>query len=1471
MTQAPYLQQEGNLKENQRTSKTINGKKFIKIAADSLLNETGFSFGKLFYEGELRVFIHSENNNTKDFQTSLYVQAKDISPSQVLSVETEYEIPLTRPSIEGTVSLQAGDNTVGIRDAIVKVSFDREDVLYNIPNTPLITPPTQISTGGALSQDQSPIYQISSTESNLIGQSTAYTPEGLAFPMQMSSSTETGNLSLSPAVNISEFESPFAQISPEIINLFRPNPDDYGRHTARTDSKGHYFVGDLPELKDGAQYTVEVVSVPSQYENMEISPANGTQSISVNKGRVEIADFIIEAEAVPLTGRVVDINGKGLGNAKLYFNGGKTFFESDEKGYFQTSFSPGTHVLNIEKRGYSNKKGNVVIYGNKKPEAKKPLIEEVQSTSNTESTGFMSTSNFQVVNGSLVNGQISSPAFPISSTVVDHIVNKPEFDIKENEYIGEIGYLKEKRAKVKFIVKDADNASKVLKNTTISLFDQSHKTDTNGEWIYEGLGGNAEVTLFPDDGSPYIPIIHAVDLGESDDLITVILTMEEGVRLYGKVTSNLQNLDSANVTVEGNDLFVALTVNGQYELYVPRGEQRIRAAKQGYMVKKEYHTFVKGTDVELNFELEDGGGRNIAQLLGFDIELEQKTSIGNNQEKWSGKFVHLKPYLSVFKSVGNLSLSFSDIKVSFDENGNAIPEGDKITVAETQLPVDLFNFLPVSFKNGGEPIVVRKNSNGWGSISGQMEFDIDRLLGDYDLKFVRRYYPKIVAQLRGHGTPGDIEFFLGEGASGLPGIGEANTQAILGAATLIPGVQDAYNEVGQYVVDLDELKFRLAPQGTEPLKFELYGFELNIDAANTIVSPQGITLEGNLITPEFGIIKSMDIPLNTVKFNTFLRLTEFDVPEEYLPTLEIGDWKAALTRVNISENGLKLNGNMEFQLPYSEKTLMTMTDLKVSPDGIFGGKFKISGGRLDIFGAADLKNRLEDFSFSQIGSSGIYALTGSAELMLKKLFEERFELDRFMVQTNGVFDIQIPYDYSTDLFNVASFNMNAIRVENPQVGMPYIELLGDIRSNVSLLTFNASNFKLVATQSGSAELVVESIGARINTSILNSSLNLSIVQTGSRKGFSGNGSLTIPSTSIGGEVGFYMFKNSNGSVELGANFKAGVPIPIGVVTINEVGGGFEYSSAGNKFLVNITGAISITGLDAVVELKPISLTVESGPVISGTTGVEVAELTLASASIVLNFPLKNFIITVDSKLEPIKGVAKADIEGLLRISWDNNPYAFLGVNAKINVVNLLNAEGTYVIAVNIRNPKTDTKFSRYFASMPTEYATNKFSGLYSNAQTYFGKKKKWDISIASLTVIFNMVTQAGLILNFQENKYLLSLNGSLAGTVKVGVFWDVIDFGAKYGSCYSLLGSYTPAKGWYVGGDASVSLELYAGSGASRLSCNDYNVMPPAAKVCFGAHASINYQQKGAGSGLSVSGGAGAKGAKCSTSPRVTY
>src|SRR5690606_18541369 len=142
--------------------------------------------------------------------------------------------------------------------------------------------------------------------------------------------------------------------------------------------------------------------------------------------------------------------------------------------------------------------------------------------------------------------------------------------------LGDVGPLLPRVGKVRFTVVDGGTNQPVA-GAQIQLFDTTQVADNQGQWLYEGFGGRATVTVTPPGGGGYVPLQLAIDILETGEVTEITLQLEKGIRVYGRVTSGSQPVAGAGIRVEGRDyLSTTSGADGAYELYVSAGEQVLR-------------------------------------------------------------------------------------------------------------------------------------------------------------------------------------------------------------------------------------------------------------------------------------------------------------------------------------------------------------------------------------------------------------------------------------------------------------------------------------------------------------------------------------------------------------------------------------------------------------------------------------------------------------------------------------------------------------------------------------------------------------------------------------------------------------------------------------------------------------------------------------------------------------------------------
>lgn len=1462
----PYLAQEGGLSSQQRTEVVLNGQTYITVASDSIgssdnqVSTYDFTFAQLFYTGKLRIAFEAINPiiNPKEADFRL-VDAK-LAATQILLAQPSFTATLVQPAVSGQVILKAGENLVPVAGAVLSVTYQEEDKIPVSINS--ITTAALLQTQTAEVKGLSALLvgantgviktsDINQSGSNVNRLSSAVAVQGIAQPMQVNTSINSNlvaeGVAYTQPLNLSDEHKSEAALRQK-----------YGQYTVKTDSTGQYYIGNLPLLKAGASYTVKLISVPSTYKDLEVAPGMEQQFVA-GKGITETRSFTISPEVFNIVGRVIDAQKQGIPYARAHFKGSSNYFETGAGGVFQTSYYRGKHTLIIEKEGFLPLEIKVDLVDTPAlafdPNIGKDkiilvtVVQPGQEVMNMNSSGgwVQSVQNTATVHNAISAGATFSPAMfgnaagvapsiqgglqgirrsgPVD--LVDHVAlpaqlqlnqgfqtqinrayrnNLFTFSGTDTKDLGDVGPMLPRVGKVRFTVVNKESGV-AIPDAEIELFDSLQYTDNNGVWLYEGFGGTATVNVKAPEGSDRVPVQKTIRIDETGKITEVKIELEQGVRVYGMVRSGSTNLVEAVITVEGRDYLRSTTdAAGNYEIYLPTGEFELRAAKSGYFTKKESRQMLAGQAQQLDFVLEDGGGRNISTLLGFEIELDKTVKEGNT-EKWTGRFVNLRGIAPLFDKGTAISLPFSNINVTFDGQGNALPQNNEVLTDLSTLSLKAFGFLPLLLQ-GDQRIKVTADGQGQGRIAGKLQIDVAKIQGS-----------------RGFTLPTDQPIYVA--------MQEATSNLDVEVFNSLSGASS-------------NIRLRLASLGTTEVSASLYGFSLQLELDKSFIGTDGVQLVGEINTPALGPVSAAKIRIEEFRLSKELKIQSLRVQQENLPSITIGSWKAEMTALLFNENGFKIGGKLTFSVPQSGSSVIDFANLALGKDALYGGEFSFPGEGISLYKIAQLSTGNKPLGFGRVGNTQVYYLAGSANMKFGKLFTKAFSIPSFQVQTDGRFMIEAPINQSAEL-GFATFKLASLTLSTLAGQAPYIAVQGEFSANFPGLKFEMSSIRFSVNTAGQVGFSVGVIGGELSVSVLKVGVKVGLHE----HGFEGAGKLAIPGTPINAEMSFHYYK-VDGAVDIGATFAAGVSIPIGIVEITRVSGGFSYNTGTKKFMVTIGGGATISGMRALVELNPISLTVESGPIITGHVGVVVGTtFKLVDAYVTLNFRDKFFAITVVSDIEPIKGVASARLNGLLKIKWDpNESYVFLGANMDINVLGIFHNYGEFALGVNIENPKNrGDEIAGYFRHLTGDMynGSSTFSGVYLHSMTEVGlpkdKAKGIGGSVFGVKGWFHTTSDVMLLLNFAENDYRFRI----AGMVSAGGEGCFIGFcvGGEFFTCYALMGGYSDAEGWMLAGKVGGYLEIQIGK---RADCNSVEfcawVIPCGGRVCLGGHASISISSR---------------------------
>jgi TANFOR domain-containing protein len=1510
-----YLYQEGNIPYDAKHGIVIGGRNMVEVAVDSVKMGIGggtLKFGDLFYGGRLSVVVDSHNQRYNGKTTDLQANDLHLADNLILNIGADYRLTATPAYVFGEVRMALPTGFVPVSGAIVKFEYNTADLANSGP--PAAASVSNDWLAKELANATAPIT-LNSPGLKSFGLGFISRPLILSSPVSQPSRPITSvargitTLAAAPAAPrtvLNEMSRHPIEVASSVLSkydetsLMKVLTTDYGPYSAKTDSLGRFRMPGLPQLKPDANFRVRLIKVSSEFQDLQVTPDTVQTFQALALGSNKEVIFSIKPDIVSVVGRVVASTKQAIPNARLHFLNSTVYFNSGEDGVFQTSYYQGNHKLVIEKEGYLPQTMDVIIPAAPKANTntgQTPLV-YVLGNSSIEDTKIISPSNPAnfVLKANQLNANIfttntiqasvsrgfsfntmmfgfagskvpvqTSPVIPnirpvvltnpgtnigaspirgvltnmpvVTAPVTDQaIINNPQMrataiqfaDLYSKDFhnnplvqsavrtldLGDCGNLVRRTGKVRFKVLGPDNA--LVANATIALFDTSHVAQ-NGEWFYEGFGGSTKISVLPPNGSPLVAIERTVTINEDGTEHTEIINLEKGTVVTGVVTAAGHKVSAANVVVEDLPYLNTVTgADGRYQIILPSGNFNLKASKSGFLSSVK-NQIIAAAPLTVDFTLGDGGGKNISQLLGFPVALDKMTPAGANTFLVSGTFNNLTPLFSVFSSRDKIALSFSNIKVSFDAANNPIPEGNKVQTDAIQIPLKLFNFLPVVLK-AGDAIVVTGTTKGKGEIKGRLELDTSSIPGSQGYQLAKDVIPQL-----------------------LPDNASAPEFAVFSSG----GVPSA----------LTKLKFVGRDAGMTDWEAEVYGFKAKLAFADSYVDQQGIHLKGLVSTPDLGVIKTISLKIEDFVLSPQLHISKLKVVATDLPELSIGSWKASLASLVFTEDGFNFGGSITIQIPKSTPSTVAFSDLRVGRDVLYGGSFNIPETGLNLLDIVKLMPGSQALSFGKAAGSSAYKLSGSGKIKFDKFITKEINLPVFEVQTDGRFMIDAPTDFAAD-FSFAKFKVQSIQF-NTTDQMPFIGVLGEFTVDVPMIKFTAGDIRFKAKAGGGIDASVSKLGATIDIPVMKSDIQVGIKDNG----FDGGGSLSIPGTPINASVGFHYYKVSGG-IDLGANFTAGTVIPVGVITIERVGGGFNYNSAEKKFKIDINGGVSFSGTGTLVKLDPIGLSVESGPVIKGYANIQVANyLNLAHADLVLDVPNQYFTVAITSDIEPIKGLARAHIQGDLVVSGKSTDrYMFMGCGMNLSLLGLINARADYALAIGLKNPRTRTdRLSYYFANAKPEYINTEFTGVYLNSTASIGipqeKAIGFDVYIAKASVWFYTESKSTLLLNFAENSYLLGLSGRYGGGAKACAIGLCVSAGFE--ACYDIRGGRNDAEGWFISGSAGGRVDFSIG-GCSP-SCNSIDTcweLPPAgAKVCATANIDLGYsQRKGLDFGIHIGG-----------------
>lgn len=945
------------------------------------------------------------------------------------------------------------------------------------------------------------------------------------------------------------------------------------------------------------------------------------------------------------------------------------------------------------------------------------LSQDYVATAGHWAEEVMNTSTFQQSStpfnpeSSGYSGDVESQ-FGLSSSQTQSIVNSNNLDLQPDEFdavtvyfgdlmgedgtpggIEDIGAIVMNRSVGRLLVTVEDeNGGEPIANAAVSIGAASGplgSTDEDGTiYFNEAPGGTVPLRVVADSETNYVPLATEVTVTDNGDTTRVTLSMEMGARVSGEVFANDEYLEGATVRVVGReDIYATTDEDGKYTLPgVPAGEWELRASKSGYVSATDFDDFNAGDSMTIHFELSDAGF-SISSLLGFEIEVDN-VSISSDTTI-SGAFVAIQSN-ALFEIDEDLRLPFYDIKV-FEQNGEIYPVESEVLTDVSQIDATIFNFLFVKVNNP-DGLVVRPRSNFSSNsfIAGQVEID----------------YASTYTSATGWNWPDIADQYLTiPNIDALPdGIGENQLVAITSNGSF------PYPDLN--TTDF-EFTFGSAGRG-----FELFGFDLELSLAETVLRNDGIHTGGSIQLNDIPLLDEAALNLEELWIGVDGAVREATFGFEPSPQLTLAGWGLELNSGSLTEAGIMLGGAMLLSIPGSDVGQIAFSKLGISGAQLHGGQFTFPVDGIDIFGIASLQTLPgKDITFGKVQGDNIYYVTGSAVVGLPVLIEQELEFKEFLIRTDGQFSANIAANFEADFYGLADISISGVSFQNT----PSPEIRIDGRFGLHAIPFITAQAGGLTYTPGSVSVDEIELGFEI-AGVAEANVGIQFMDEDDQSGFAGMGTLAIHSTPINVSVGFEYMRRPQG-IMFGAEFETGIPpIPIGAFAIDNIGGGFTYSQAESEYSVSINGRVSIGGIGSALSLDPLAVTVASGPVITGSADLTLMAESVANANLTIDFPNSLFDVEAELAFEALEDVdLNVDRRARIVVSGaEGDTYWMAGASMEANMASLFNGNANLLAAWNL-NIGARPEYSQYTSFVEDQYIHNGLvTGVYLNAAVEFG-------------------------------------------------------------------------------------------------------------------------------------------------------
>jgi hypothetical protein len=934
---------------------------------------------------------------------------------------------------------------------------------------------------------------------------------------------------------------------------------------------------------------------------------------------------------------------------------------------------------------------------------------------------------------------------------------------------------------------EAESDGSPVSGATVTVGESgpSGETDDQGNIYFgEAPGGTVRISVKAPLTTNYVPALSEVTIADNGEVTSVTISLEMGGRAAGTVTANGNPVEGASIRLDGmEEISTTSASDGSYTLAgIPTGEWTLKSGASGYVGESKTATFGEDDAQTIDFSLQDSGF-NIAELLGFEIEVDELQV--NSDTTITGAFVSVASN-DLLKVKDDLRIPFSNVRV-YEENGTLKPVGGEVQTDLSELDAKLFDFLHVDIKSqNGLMVKQRLLPSNVGFIAGKVEVD----------------YETTFTSATGWEWPNAADPFVQLPNTGdLPeGVGEEELVVITSDGSFpFPSLNQ--NDF--------ELRFASASE-----TLQLYGFDLALNLNESVLKNDGLHMSGDVTLSNIPLLDQAGIALQSLWIGIDGTVREAALDLDPQPELDLSIWSMQLASGTLSENGFSLGGAVEVEIPGSDATGISFSDLTIAPDQIFGGQFSLPSAGIDIFNLVSMQTMPgTDISFGKIQDENVYYVRGSGKLGLPSLVDDNLEFRDFLIRTDGEFSASIESDFEVDFHGLADLAINGVEFETEDTPSIYV----DGQFGLYAIPFISAQAGGITYEAG-GNVSVDDIDLDFEIgSIGEVGVGIGFVDNANFSGFEGSGNINITGTPIKGGIDFIYQQQRSGGITFGADFQAGIPpIPVGTLSITDIGGGFEFNTSNDNFRVTVRGGvIAAPGTDALIELNPIEVNVLSGPVITGSAALKVMTQQIADADLTIDFPNSLFDVEARVGFEKLNDV-NIDLTGKSRLvvsGAQNDTYWMVGAFYNAELFDLFDANANILAAWNL-DVNAHPEYSEYTNFVSSDYMTGgEINGVHLDVATEFGIQRSnqqcLDFEVGRACAYFYNSTRCKLNVDFASRNFGFYLGSNWQGGGSVKLLGEDIA-GADIEAQGEVTGSYYDAV-WSASGSASANVSAYIG------------------------------------------------------------